>query len=85
MPGRPALPPASRKAAGDVASQSEECAQISLHALYDKVYRGDVLWHAYHCCRLNDGAAGVDGQTFEDIVGPRRRGPTKGGAAPRNV
>jgi RNA-directed DNA polymerase len=26
-----------------------------------------VLWHAYQCCRANDGAAGVDGQTFDDI------------------
>jgi group II intron reverse transcriptase/maturase len=37
------------------------------YALYDKVYRMDVLWHAYECCRANDGAAGVDGQTFADI------------------
>jgi RNA-directed DNA polymerase len=37
------------------------------YALYDKVYRLDVLWHAYQCCRVNDGTAGVDGQTFEDI------------------
>ena len=37
------------------------------YALYDKVYRADVLWHAYQCCRANDGTAGVDGQTFEDI------------------
>jgi hypothetical protein len=37
------------------------------YALYDKVYRMDVLGHAYQCCRVNDGTAGVDGQTFADI------------------
>jgi hypothetical protein len=37
------------------------------YALYDKVYRKDVLAHAYQCCRANGGAAGVDGQSFKDI------------------
>lgn len=37
------------------------------YALYDKVYRRDVLWHAYRICQTNGGAAGVDGQMFEDI------------------
>ena len=44
------------------------------HALYDKLYRWDVLAHAYLRCQANKGAAGVDGQTFEDIeeYGARR-------------
>ena len=37
------------------------------YLLYDKVHRPDVLAHAYACCRANRGAAGVDGQRFEDI------------------
>lgn len=37
------------------------------YALYDKVYRADVLRHAYTCCQANGGAAGVDAERFEDI------------------
>jgi len=37
------------------------------YALYDKVYRKDVLAFAYQCCKANGGTAGVDGQRFEDI------------------
>jgi RNA-directed DNA polymerase len=44
------------------------------YALYDKVYRFDVLCHAYECCFHNQGAAGVDDQTFADI---REYGPLK--------
>jgi retron-type reverse transcriptase len=48
-------------------AKAKESPSFRFYALYDKVYRKDVLTHAYECCRANGGAAGVDGQRFEDI------------------
>jgi RNA-directed DNA polymerase len=47
--------------------KAKEAPSFRFYALYDKVYRKDVLVFAYECCKANSGAAGVDGQTFEDI------------------
>src|SRR5262249_62116154 len=48
-------------------AKAKKAPTYCFYALYDKVYRMEVLWYAYQCCRANGGAAGVDGQTFDDI------------------
>jgi RNA-directed DNA polymerase len=48
-------------------AKAKESPNFRFYALYDKVYRRDVLAYAYECCRANGGAAGVDHQTFDGI------------------
>jgi group II intron reverse transcriptase/maturase len=48
-------------------AKAKEAPNFRFYALYDKVYRKDILAFAYDCCKANGGAAGVDNQTFEDI------------------
>src|SRR5262252_8906342 len=37
------------------------------YLLYDKIYREDILAHAYELVKANQGAPGVDGRTFWGI------------------
>lgn len=49
---------------GEAAKQQPE---RRFHALFDRIYRRDVLWEAWKRVKRNKGAAGVDAETLTDI------------------
>jgi len=65
--GNLATPPSVQKLQTALHAKAKDEPGCRFHALYDKLYREDVLRHAYRCCRANHGAPGVDGVRFEDI------------------
>jgi RNA-directed DNA polymerase len=60
-------PPTVEKLQTALHTKAKEAPDYRFYALYDKLYRRDVLEWAYARCRANGGAPGVDGQTFADI------------------
>jgi group II intron reverse transcriptase/maturase len=62
-----ATPESVQKLQAALHDKAKKSTDFRFYALYDKVYRKDVLTFAYACCKANGGAAGVDDQTFEDI------------------
>src|SRR5215472_13137470 len=60
-------PPSVQKLQTALHAKAKESPKLRFYAVYDKVYRKDVLTYAYERCEANGGAAGVDNQTFEDI------------------
>jgi RNA-directed DNA polymerase len=60
-------PPKVQKLQEALHAKAKGAPSYRFYALYDKVYRRDILEFAYLRCRINNGAAGVDRQSFEDI------------------
>ncbi|EJQ99678.1 MULTISPECIES: group II intron reverse transcriptase/maturase [Bacillus cereus group] len=47
---------------------AKESSSRRFHALYDKIYRPDILAEAWRRVKRNQGSGGIDGQTIEGIV-----------------
>lgn len=62
-----APPPKVQKLRAALHAKAKGSPGYRFYALYDKLYREDILSQAYRICRHNGGAAGVDEETFEDI------------------
>jgi len=60
-------PPSVQKLQTALHAKAKEARNFRFYALYDKLYREDILAFAYECCKANGGAAGADNQSFEHI------------------
>ena len=65
--GNLATPASVQKLQTALHAKAKTEAGYRFYALYDKIYREDILAHAYAQCRSNKGAPGVDGQDFSDV------------------
>ena len=65
--GELATPESVQKLQTALHAKAKAEAGYGFYALYDKIYRDDILMHAYAQCRSNKGAPGVDAQDFAQV------------------
>ena len=65
--GRHLAPANVRRLQNRLWAAAKQSPERRFHALYDRIYRSDVLWEAWERVRANRGAAGVDGLTLAAV------------------
>ncbi len=65
--GNLATPASVQKLQTALHAKAKTETEFRFYALYDKIYREDILAHAYAQCRSNKGAPGVDGLDFSEV------------------
>ena len=81
-------PPKLQKLQAALHAKAKASPNQRFHALYDKVYRRDILGYAYDCCRANgvsyrSGRVALGGYAFRSAssLGPGKAVNVGGGAA----